>query len=316
MLSRVCLALLALQIAPYPSFAASAFDGAGPLSMPPVVASLPAVSFTLDTSTAPPGPTSGLYNVVDQSPSLQTDPGFGTQPNSASGRLYVVDPNDNTKHYCTAQFVNYADKPSKSVLLTAAHCVFKPYNASRPADNRQYVLDHFTRADNGHDIGDQYSIKCNVYPTEWANRNTDDEPFIRVRYDYALVRTTTDLSAGNPLTVDFGVQVRSQIKTHLLGFPDAVNGGLYHNATLSVLSQMKAFDVIHQKLFALPTLKTLFTQGVSGGGWITDSGNIFTVTSSFAMSTLPSAANYNTLYGANLAKKFFSDGFDALSKCP
>jgi V8-like Glu-specific endopeptidase len=170
------------------------------------------------------------------------------------GKLNITFP-DMTTHHCTGVFVR------DNVVLTAAHCVQQNGTTVR------YTLSGFVRYS-----GASFTIdsSCMKVPPEWQ---TVTDPYLRTRYDYAFIRTTTNTGAGNKTSIFTG-NVTAQ-RTDILGYPA--------NSTLATISdQAIDSDVLHEKLGYVKTSETDFTVGMSGGPWLDTSNNkVLAISSSY-----------------------------------
>jgi len=171
-----------------------------------------------------------------------------------AGVLNIILP-DGSRHYCSGAFVD------SSVIVTAAHCV-----QANGATTR-YGLESFVQ-ETGSTMFN-IAAHCVRTPVQWGSVT---DPYLRIRYDYAFVRTTMpvlgtpkDISTANP----YGRPAS------LLGYP---SGGVLTEIQGTVFQ-----DVLHPTIDAVMTTEMGFTMGTSGGPWINTANNkVLSVNSSYA----------------------------------
>jgi hypothetical protein len=189
-----------------------------------------------------------------QSPAPTAQAVVTTSPVGADfvGKLNVTI--DGNPHHCTGIFVD------SHVVLTAAHCV------QQNGTQTYYTLDGFVQ-DQG-PVSFSIAPNCLQVPDEWK---TVTDPYLRIRFDYAFLRTTTDVS-GSPKDI-FNGNVYGQMVS-ILGYP--------FTYPLAYIDQTIALDVLHPKLTSVTTDSLGFTRGTSGGPWVDKSNKkIMSISSSF-----------------------------------
>jgi hypothetical protein len=194
-------------------------------------------------------------------------------PYKYTGILYItLNADATTERHCTAEFV------AANVLLTAAHCV------GAPGGTQKYLSMRFVQADKGNNTTDiangTYTINCTTSIAIWQQIA---DPFIRVRYDYALLQTNQ--STPDRHFLSFG-NLSKNLKLKLLGYPAAT--GSPGNTPMYELINYADIDVLHPKIGALGSDQFTFTEGISGGAWIDyGTNNIVSINSSFDQQLRP-----------------------------
>jgi len=168
------------------------------------------------------------------------------------GKLSISFP-DMTTHQCSGVFVR------NNVVLTAAHCVQQNGTTAR------YNLTGFQQH-----MGSAFMIDagCMWVPPQWA---TVTDPYLRIRYDYAFIKTTT--TTPNQTLIFVG-NVTAQ-RGDILGYPA--------NSSLATISnQAIDSDVLHPAPAYVKAQTTDFTIGMSGGPWLDTTNNkVLSISSSY-----------------------------------
>ena len=201
--------------------------------------------------TLPPHKPSSLRPIRETVASTEVDPVAVDQDyndvREFSGQLHFKI--NGNPHYCSGVFV------TKSVILTAAHCV------QQNGTTANYQLERFVRdGTNNHQIKkDFYNKDCIRVPVEWS---TQTDEYLRIDYDYAFLRIAdTDVLTTAPkvslVTMDVG---KDSIRAY--GYPAS------KSQVFTAIAENVTPDLLHPNLRAVDTKSLGFTEGTSGGAWV------------------------------------------------
>jgi len=159
-------------------------------------------------------------------------------------RVWVTLP-DGTHHYCTGMFVQ------KNLVVTAAHCVEKN------GTDEKYTVDKFILEK---DASEYYPKAGCIFPH--PNWGTVTDKWLRIRYDYAFIQTTKEVTADPKDIKDIDTGSYGTAVT-LLGY--ASEDPMAH---INAIDGKIDLDILHPTVAESTTPTLGFTRGTSGGPWV------------------------------------------------